>query len=198
MNTTQLPSFAEAAAAECPELPPQPTATDEQSDIIPPAAQPAVNSLGALRQLEAEPAHAFAMFLKFAMLSPRPSYSDFARKTGLARNTLLRWKDRYRLDDRLVRFYAARHGQFEAAPHRDPGDSPSGDNATATVDLRTEVLKLARHAIHSCTQEQALPITLSGVTRLVELACKLNAIPAAEAEAPRPLTVGPSQNGFTD
>jgi hypothetical protein len=156
-----------------------PEGTNQPSnDSTPPdsALNSEPSSLNCLKQLPKEPHAAFSAFFLYATARPTPSISAFAREHSFNRNTINNWRELYRWKQRLSAFNAARAERFVDATDKQvpPPTIPASPPSTACIDFRAETLRLARRAIDTWLSENETPVTLQGLTRILELASKFN------------------------
>jgi hypothetical protein len=151
---------------------------------LPPSNRLAVSSLGPLAQLKGEDSRAYCALISFASAVPMLSVSEFCRSFGYSRRTVTNWRDVYNWRDRIQQYQAARASRFVAVDMEAAAASVARREAAASndADLRANAVELARTALNTwLSNADDLPLTLSGVVRALDFACKLNPTPASNA-----------------
>jgi hypothetical protein len=154
-----------------------PSRQDQTTDAA--HLSPQQSPVAALQQLPGEAPRAFSMFIRFASMRPQPPFTAFADEVGVHRNTINNWKSLYRWEDRLNAFHRLCCQRLaEPEPVTPAAPAAESDRDERRLDLRANAMKLARLAIEAW-EPDAQPMTVQGVVRALELACKLNPPPAS-------------------
>jgi transposase-like protein len=135
-----------------------------------------LQALSALQQLPGESRHCHDLFFLFARTHPRPHVKEFAREHGLHRNTVDRWRKRYRWEERINHYSAACSRQTLQTEFTrvQAQTSREEQKAELELDLRARALDLARNALQAWQSNADQTPTVQGVVRAFELAMKLN------------------------
>jgi hypothetical protein len=115
---------------------------------------------------------AFMLFLTSQPISIR----EFARRNGLERRTIHRWKIRFRWNDRICRYNSAHLASQAAKSLPIPADqSPSAPDESRALqcNFKAKALSIALSAMERWRTSDDVPVTLPGIVRMLELALKL-------------------------
>ena len=116
-------------------------------------------------QLPNESKEAYTRFIAWIKAEyPRPSYSDFAKKTGYKYNTLIKYSSLYNWQDRAIEYDKARTKDKASITYEELRQWHVEDLKEARTVLRSVVRQIGRALV----DKQCSPATLASIGRTLD------------------------------